>query len=413
MIELLATLFGAALGCVSVIPGVHSAALIAGLLPALGAQGLAGSCFVVAAAGAAMMTQALSKTFQPATAGTLASATPEVKMAYAGSGLVAVDNQNLWMIGGALVSLVLLIPIALTGLLFPDDVKAAIQTVSTWAQLPLMLLFTGTTLSLASNKLSTVLVMLLAAGLGFYSMGRVELAGNPSSLAPLLTGIFVLPTSLAIVMQTGQIKRLPPQRPATAADVDGFEHSWIGHVGGMITAVVAGVGASSAVASFAKTSTEEEYLSLQAAAEGSNNTVAMLLLVLIGAGHSSTAVAVQAMSGTKIDVLTGVLILFAGGIGITVGRKATVLLAPSYARLITAINPRHIAAAVLLLSMGIVVFETGTIGVLVASAAGALGLVARTSMVPNQALLMILTGPVLIQKLGLARELALALGIIH
>jgi TctA family transporter len=410
MVELLCTLLGVVAGCLSLVPGFHAAALIAGLLPLLGAHGLAGSCFVVAAAGSAMMVQALSKTFQPATKSTLHAATPEVKLAYSGRGLTAIAIQNFGTEVGACVALLCCVPLFLLAALFPKDMQSILRNVSSWIQLPLMLWFTWTLVKHAHNRGFTLLVVGLASVFGFYSMNRSELMGNPSSLAPLLTGIFVLPIGLSIISHKGKVEPLPAQ--LSAEQPKDFEHNWIGPFGGMITAIVSGVGASSAVASFASSSTEEEYLQLQALSEGANNTLALLLLVLIGAGHSSTAVAVQEMSG-KLDLVSGLAVLLAGGVGITLGSKVTTALAPHYAQLITRINAKHIALFVLGLSSLVLLAETGMTGLIVAGAAGALGLAARTSMVPNQALLMVLSGPVLIQKLGLARELALVLGIAH
>lgn len=145
MIELLAVLAGAAAGCLSAVPGVHAAALVAGLLPMLGAGGLAGSCFVTAAAGSAIIVQALAKTFQPATKQSMAGATPEVRMAYAGRGLAAVELQNLGSMVGSMIAVVLSVPVLLIGALFPEAVKAALGTVSGWLQLPLMIVFLAIT----------------------------------------------------------------------------------------------------------------------------------------------------------------------------------------------------------------------------------------------------------------------------
>jgi len=409
MIVVLATLAGALTGCLSIVPGLHATALVAGLLPLLGASGLAGSCFVVATAGAAMITQALSKTFQPATQETLRSATPEVRMAYAGEGLKAVEIQVVSTGGGALGALFFLGLLIGIAAIFPDDVRPALQTLSKWVQVPAMLYFTYVTVSHAGHKLATTLVITLAGLLGFYSMNRVELMGNPASLAPLLTGIFVLPVTLSILGHAGKTKPLPPQQPAGKVPL--YENSWIGLVGGMLTAVISGIGASSAVASMAKTAGEDEYLAMQAAAEGANNTVALLLLILIGAGHSSTAVAVQEMSGSNVGLVAGAAIMLAGGIGIGAGVQVAGTFGERYAGFISGVNPKLVAGLVLLTSTAVLLFETGTAGALVALAAGALGYAARVSMVPNQALLMVLTGPVIIQKLGFARELALVLGL--
>lgn len=409
MIALLATLAGALVGCLSAIPGLHATALIAGLLPMIGANGLAGSCFVVAAAGSAMVVQALSKTFQPATQETLRSATPEVRMAYAGEGLKAVNMQVINVGAGAVASLFALSLVIGVTAIFPDDLKPVLQAISKIVQIPAMIYFMIITVVHAGQKLATALVITLASLLGFYSMNRVELMGNPASLAPLLSGIFVIPVTLSILGHRGKTKQLPKQNPVT--NIPEYANTWIGAFSGMLTAVISGVGASSAVASLAKTTTEEEYLAMQASAEGANNTVALLLLILIGAGHSSTAVAVQEMSGAEIGLVAGAAILLAGGIGVAAGIQFVERYAERYANLITGINPKTMAAAVLLASTAVLLVETGTAGAMVALAAGALGYAARVSMVPNQALLMVLTGPVLIQKLGFAKALGLALGV--
>jgi len=409
MIVVLATLAGTLTGCLSIIPGLHATALVAGLLPLLGAHGLAGSCFVVSAAGAAMITQALSKTFQPATRETLRSATPEVRMAYAGEGLRAVMIQVISTGAGAVGTMLCLAPLAVMAAMFPDDVRPALQTISKWAQVPAMLYFVFMTLAHAGHKFMTTLVVALAGLLGFYSMNRVELMGNPASLAPLLTGIFVLPVTLSILGHSGKTQPIPAQSQAN--NVQYYKTAWVSLAGGMATAVISGIGASSAVASMAKTATEDEYLAMQATAEGANNTLALLLLILIGAGHSSTAVAVQEMSGINVGLVAGATILLAGGIGIAAGTQFAGRYAEQYARLITLVNPKLVAALVLLASVGVLLAETGMAGAVVAVAAGALGYAARVSMVPNQALLMVLTGPVIIQKLGLAKPLALVLGL--
>lgn len=410
MLELIAALGGAAAGCLSVIPGVHAAALVAGLLPMLGAGGLAGSCFVVAAAGSAMITGALSKTFQPATRESLAGSTPEIRMAYDGRGLAAIELQNLGTMAGSAITVLLLVPVIVLGALFPDTVKDAISTLSGWLQVPLILLFTLITLVQAGNKGWTLVTMVLAGGLGFYAMGRQELMGNPASLAPLLTGIFVLPVSMMVLgQQAGALLRIPAQVPEDITPGD--EANSLAPIGGMLTAITAGVGSSSAISVMAERFTEEDYLYAQASSEGANNTLALLLLILIGAGHSSSAVAVQEMSGARLDLFAGALLLFATGMGMAFGKQAVNACTNAYIRVVSRINPKLIASAVLAMSVGTVCWETGTTGLLVMLAAGSVGYAAKTCMVPNQALLMILTGPVIIQKLGLAKPLALVLGL--
>lgn len=376
----------------------------------LGAGGLAGSCFVTAAAGSAIIVQALAKTFQPATKQSMAGATPEVRMAYAGRGLAAVELQNLGSMVGSMIAVVLSVPVLLIGALFPEAVKAALGTVSGWLQLPLMIVFLAITWVQAKKWFFTLVTMVLAGGLGFYAMGREELMGNPASLAPLLTGIFVIPVTLMVLGHQGKLERLPKQTPEEITPSD--EANTIAPLGGILTAIVAGVGASSAVSVFAERFDEEDYLYMQASAEGANNTLALLLLVLIGAGHSSSAVAVQEMTGsTQVDLFAGFLLVCATGLGMGFGRELVKVITPTYVSTIGRINPKLIACFVLIVSVLTVWYETGATGLLVMASAGALGYAAKMSFVPNQALLMILTGPVLVQKLGLARELAIALGI--
>lgn len=407
MTIVLGALLGIGLGLLSALPGVHVSVLLVGLLPLLGLDPLAAAAALVGTVGSGMTATTLAKTFHPATKQTIQAATPEQRMAYNGHGKKAVRIQlfAIWSGAGA----VLLCALPLLGIFtwFPRDAQALVDSIK-----PLGLLFIigflVTTWYQARNKALTALVMVAGGLVGFYVLNHPALVGNASSLAPLLSGVFALPALLMILFHSGHIRPFPRQR-ADQGDHNHLSQVW-GALGGILTAMTAGLGSGSAVSLFAESVTEEEYLGMHTASESANNLFAILLLIVAGASHSGVGVALKQQL-PQIDVTLGIILLFIIFLGLQAGTQLITWCTDFYVKLVTRVPQKLLALFVLLLSLGLVLGETGSVGLLAALAAGCLGLAARLYCLPNQALSTVLVGPVLIYYVGMAGPLAHLMGI--
>ncbi len=406
----LAAIGGILLGMLSALPGVHVTVLLIGLLPILTIRGDLAAIALVGAVGSSQATTALAKTFHPVTNLTVKSATPEQVMAYVGQGLKAIKIQlHASWVGWALIS-VLGIPLILWALINTDELKTILNGLKP-VTLPIILGFMAFIAWRAHNKLMTLATLVVGSLLGFYSLNLPALAGNPASLAPLLGGVFALPGLLMVVFERGRVQRFPTQRAVRFRPPTGPTLGY-GAFGGVLTALVAGVGSGSAVSCLADQTDHEEYLGMHTASETANHISAVLLVILVGITHSGVGVALKQQLPVVDWALTGVLFLTLT-VGMILGTQITESTANTYATWISRVPQRTTALAVAVCTVALIWHETGFTGILVAITASTIGLAARLNCVPNQALSAVLMGPVLITALGLAEPLGRLFGIMR
>lgn len=410
--SLLAIVVGSLIGLTAAIPGIHPSVLLVGLLPILGFGGPAGAILVCAATGAALGASALAKTFHPTSSSTIGSATPEQKMAYRGNGLKAISIQMNANWHGLFIVMVLMVPIVLVVALNPPGVIEGLLNVIK-PLVPLLILGLITVMVIqASNKVATLIITALAGGLGFFALNMPAMQGNAFALSPLLAGIFSIPALVLVIATTGASAKFPKQKTHTGATFRTCEWTIAGALGGTVTALTAGLGSGAAVSPFAEHVKEEEYLGMHTAAEAANNAFAILLFVVAGATRSASAVTLQ-QSLTNPGIVTGVILLMAVLIGLWVSTHFAKNYTSQYVNLVSAVSPKFMAFAVLGIVLAFVGYETGIPGFVIALVATSLGLAARANCVPNQALVTVLTGPVLIYHMGLAGPMAQLFHITH
>lgn len=409
MIELFGVLFGAALGLLAIVPGIHPTIVLAGLLPLLGIHGIFGACAIVGALGSSQAVMGLAKTYHPATQQSMQAATPEQVMAYSGRGklALAIQTQATWtgVTTVLVLATLLLLFQALTGGI---DVTPLIKALS-----PLLIgLYLVVTVGSASRKAVTLAVVLLGTVVGFYTLNHPALVGNPSSLAPLLGGIFTVAALSQVIFHRGNVQSFPAQRPVTATRWVFAERQYLGALSGLTTAMIAGLGSGAMVSFFAGHVREEEYLGMHTASESANNAFAILLFILVGATHSGAGVALKQNVHT-LGLVTGILMILAIVVGLYLGTAFVRRIEDAYVGLVSRLPQKQVAVGVLVLTLAIIFFETGLVGLIATILSACLGLIARLYFVPNQALMSVLVGPVLVYYLGLAGPLAGLLGVVR
>jgi TctA family transporter len=407
----LAAAFGTLAGLLSALPGLHISILLIGALPLLGVNGPVGAVVLVTAIGSGLIASNLAKTFHPATADTIRSATPEQILAYRGDGLKAVGIQHQAVWAGVLTVLMLAAVLLPLRTLIGTGFAAVITMVTGWLVLPLLLLFTGLVVRQAKHKLPTVAVIILATGLGFYTLNCAALTGNHNALAPLLGGGFALPALAMVVLHRGRVQPFPKQRVVNSAAKPAPEQVW-GALGGIATALTAGLGSGGAVSVFADQVNHEEYLGMHTASEAANHVFAVLLFILVGTTHSGTGVALRQQLVSP-GLAMSLLLLVALALSTFVAHYVAQQVVGRYVSCIGRIPQRSAAMVITVVTLALLFTETGLAGIAVAIAAAALGWCAKTNFVPNQAMTFTLTGPVLVYHLGLSGWLASVLHVLH
>lgn len=412
MIELiLGLLLGTGAGLLSAIPGVHTSVLLIGLLPLLGIKGSLGAVALTSAIGSGVIAGSLAKTFHPATSTTLASATPEQVMAYRGDGIRAVWIQIQASWTGLLVVGLAAVPLLLLRLLSEEDVENLFKVLGGFSPL-LIVTFLVVTTWTARKRVVTALVLVLSALVGFVGMNVPALAGNPMVLSPLLAGIFSIPALGMVVFEHGHTVPIPRQQPLRSTRGVASPLQYHGAWAGILTALVAGLGSGSAVSLFAERVKPEEYLGMHTASETSNNAFALLSFILVGTAHSGTGVALK-MGSSSPSLVFGLFLMAAVLVGLVASSAVIMRVAPGYSRVISHLNPRVVATLVLAFTVTLVAVETGPAGLMVAAVATLLGLAAKLHFAPNQALLAVLAGPVLLYHTGLSGPVAGLLGVLR
>jgi TctA family transporter len=403
-------LLGVAAGLLAAIPGIHVSVLLIALLPLLGIHGEAGAIAITTAVGSGLVASTLSKTFHPATRETLKAATPEQTLAYAGDGLKALQVQTYAIWSGILTVALLSLPLLAIKLVADIPVRTLLDNAVRPIAPLLVIIFFAATIGQASKKLLTATIIVTATILGFWSTHLPALTGNTQVLTPLLGGLFAIPTLLMVLTSRDAPLKFPAQRPASKYQPQ--EANIAGALGGVATALTAGLGSGAAVSVFAKHSNPQTYLGMTAAAEASNNAFAIILFIVAGLSRSGSAVALK-QDLYDPNLPTALLLLTALFIGLTVTSNLVTQGGEHYARLVSHVPQRFTSAVVLTGTLAIIVHETGAPGLAVALAATALGLAAKLYYAPNQSLIAVLAGPVLIYQLGLAEPLARVLNLLQ
>lgn len=409
---LLAALVGTLAGLLSALPGLHISILLIGALPLLGISGPMGAVALVCAIGSGLISSNLAKTFHPATSETIKSATPEQLLAYRGDGLLALRIQDQAVWAGVLTVLILGVAgLPLRTLIGEHDFSTMLNWLMGWLVVPLIILFLVLVVRQAKHKLSTVVTLCGGTVLGFYTLNCPALTGNHNVLAPLLGGGFALPALLMVLAHTDKVRAFPKQRGCLLRAKPAPEQVW-GALGGIVTALTAGLGSGGAVSVFADHVTHEEYLGMHTASEAANHAFAVLLFVLVGTTHSGAGVALK-QELAKSDLTTGLLLLVCLPLSLLFATHFSRQLAPNYIKMVTKVPQRVLAALISAVTLVLIFTETGWAGVAVAIASAALGWCAKINFVPNQAMVSVLTGPVLIYHLGLSASLAQLLHVMH
>lgn len=408
MIELFGLGAGILIGLLGLLPGLHPAVILVGLLPALAIGGDVGAMIIAGALGSSAISTTLAKTFHPASIQTLASATPEQVMAYRGKGPEAVLNQLMGSWVGLATALLIAVP--LLALSTIQDLGMAYHTLIKPLAPMVILSFSFLVVVFAGKKLVTVVTMLAATLLGFVAFNHPSFT-SVDVMGSLLGGVFAAPTLLMVILSPeGQVKSFPKQlagRMPTAS----FKAA-LGALLGVKTALIAGLGASTAVSIFAGRVKDREYVAMQSASDASNNAIALVLFIVAGITRSGAAVAIQT-SGVKPDLWLGLLLLLGVLGGAAIGTIAVTKLLTGYSDTVAALSPKLVAAIVLASVVGFSTWHAGAAGLMLLVVSTLLGLGAKLSFAPNQALLSVLTGPVLIYYLGLSGVVAQTLGIMH
>jgi len=404
----LAMLLGTVAGLLSAVPGLHISVLLVGALPLLHIVGPSGALVLVGAIGSGLIATNLAKTFHPATAETIQSATPEQVLAYQGRGLQAlhIQNEAVWLGVGVVLAISLLtLPFASI-----TPFNNLINSVMGVLTLPILISFLALVVWQAKHKAATIAVILCGTLLSFYTSNSPAMV-NGNSLAPLLAGGFSLPALFMVFAHRGQVKDFPAQQPYKPRYKKKAWSIW-GALAGVLTAMTAGMGSGGAVSVCAGHMSHEKYLSMHTASESANHVFAVLLFFLIGTSYSGTGIALkQQLAVPSLSV--GCLLILALPISLAIGTVFSWQIARSYVKVVTAIPQRTLAIGVACLTVTLLYIETSPVGVAVAVVAATLGWTARKNFVPNQAMVSVLTGPVLVYKLGLSKPLAAALGVLH
>jgi len=365
-------LLGTCLGLLELVPNAHPQILALTLLPWLGLGFLDNLLLVTSLLVTSLFMHSLGHTYHPIPRSLLASAEPAQKMAYEGLGwfATAIQSQAIpYGIGGAIVFVPLLVLLPVRAFLIP--LTLALAGLAVWK---------------TRNKLSALLVLGFACGVGqcAQSLGH-------AGMTPLLSGLFTLPPLLHLLMQ-GRSLPLPAQTAAAPGPVPAFAEN--DSLLGCVAALLPGISSSSMAHLRVNDQTAPwQYLSITAPQHAASAMAALLLLVLTGSPHSGLAVA---LFGTApwmpMGYTLGVMILSVLFL-IPVGFWLVQRLEAPYIRLVQAIPQKGLALLMLPVVIGLIGHHAGPYGLVLAGAACSVSLLQKALHVPNQILLQALTIP--------------------
>ncbi len=402
-------LVGLAISLLNLFPGIHPAGILLMLLPslALGTDGALAAAAV--STGAGSLLHVLNVAYQPMSRRMIAGADVATKLAYQGYGpaVVRLHTQAVWMgfTGVCVLGALFILP-QLLGHNSAQAFGRAIGAIAPWVLAAAIIL----TIVRADRKISTVMICGMAAAIGFVTFNCAGLAGNPWAMTPLLSGLFMAPIAASLLVKQKPLKMQADQDNIWETDP---AIQTLGSLLGCLTGFLAGIGTSSVVALVRSDDMEDEdYLSLGAAADSANSMFALLAYCLIGSTRSGTAAAL-AEAAPQVDAIGSILCLGFIALGLLLGHNLVAALHGVYRFVIHKLPQRTFAAGLLVMTTWLVITQTGASGLLIYIAAWLLSTQARAWYVPNQALLVSLTGPVLIYYLGLSGSLATIFGLMH
>lgn len=392
-VVILGVAVGLLLSLLSLLPGLHLASLMMGILPLMwgGDMALAVAATLV---GSCSMLHILHKAYHPVARSMLGGAEAATQLAYEGRGPAVVEAHRQAVItAAALVVAVggLCSLVNLGGVNPLETMAGLVKPAMPWILLGVLAL-----ICLQSRRPVVTAIITLAAGLlGFMSFQLPALQGNHWAMAPLLGGLFALPASVALLTAPAAMA-LPEQRQGHWNEVPEIDIT--GSIIGMITGFLAGVGTGSLVTLFQPDDTIDR-LALDSSADAANALFAMVAFSLMGTTRSGDAAALAA-AAPDVDAIGALMCCGLLGVGVWVGGIWLKRLEAPYRELVHSLPQRGLGLGLTVVHLGLVVSMTGLAGVLIMLAGWAISAQARKWHVPNQALMATLIGPVLIYHLG-------------
>jgi TctA family transporter len=392
---LLGFILGVLISLLTLIPGLHAASLLMVVLPLMGTEvAISAACVSI---GCSSMLGILGTVKSPVTKETLMQSDVAVKLAHKGylDAVVRIHTMSVW-VAFCVVSVIAGVTVfsVVVGENLLWELSQLVKGVVPWI---LGFVLVGVVLR-SSRPVRTALITLGGVYLGFWVFNGAGLRSNPWVMTPLLSGLFMVGSTLSLLFSRGEALVLPSDRvnhweinPETEVK---------GALIGCITGFLAGIGTSSLVALVGGCGDEEDYLALQSAADAANNFFAVLAFVLIGSTRSGSAAAIATIANS-VSAFDALIYLSLISAGLIIGEKLLRGLSS-----VGEILPKRLLALVTLIGTVCLCYKTtGSVGLLVLVGAWLLGSQARAWHVPNQALLAVMIGPVMLYYLGATKIL--------
>ncbi len=397
---------GILLGILSgLVPGFHLATIftillglrVANLIPA---EALA--LAVTAGAGTVVFTRLLSHIYHPTAQDQLDYADPAVRLAYDGLGnyaleaLIRATKHGAWF---AVPATAVILFVSFLGFQIGKTPGfVAIIAIVVWVLMTMR----------NAKKTWVTLAAILAAGLyGYIAMHHPASRGSEHALAPLLAGLFAIPSGYFLFAEAkSKPAKFPKQMPFYPEDLDLDEDlAPRGQVLGAITGFLAGLGAGSLVSTMQDDiETDLDYAFFQTVADATNDLLAIGLVLTIGLGRSGeAAILKQVLPEMNLAMILACILAMMSGLWF--GHTIVKLIAKHYAKLSTKIDPRIIAALTLATGLASSWIASQWIGLAIATAGCLIAVALRTLKVPAQVSLAALAFPVLIYSMGLVPAL--------
>lgn len=398
-------LLGVATGIfTSLIPGLHTGLALT-LLVACGMQTLFGTefavTFIATAAGTSLYTRRLAAVYHPsAGSGNVASLDPALAMTAQGRGP---DALKIMIMGTDAAWPVIVVAGFFVLVTSVSHSNAAMELNKALGGIGLLVILAWIvfTVMRSKNQIEACVAFAMTGTLGYMVLHHPSLRGNEHAMAPLMSGLFGIPITLAVLRER-ILHELPVQKPSEVIRIDA-SNSLIGSVLGAVTGFLAGLGAGSlATMAAEETISNENYLLLSSSAESTNDIMALLLVLAAGMGRSGEAVLLGRVAGqttsSQVVVILALIVLAA-----FIGRKATFVLEPVYDKLIRIFPAQFWAFLVLCLAIGQVLLVGNILlGLILTFAGVCLSLWTRSCKLPLQISFAGIAVPVLVTSTGMA-----------
>lgn len=240
-----------------------------------------------------------------------------------------------------------------------------------------------------SNKLKSVFVFVCAGALGYAVLNsRLE---NP--LFPLLGGFFGI-ASLAVSLKSNT--NLPKQELSETTEfkkLPGIISGAIGTFSGFITAILPGIGASTAAAigSLLKKESESSgFLIMIGAISTVNFFMSIAALTVLGKARNGAIVAIQAIYPEVPSILLIGACLLAAGLAV----QLAIWFSRAALEIVQMINYAAVVKSVIVLLLGLTMILSGWQGLLVLGLAAAVGYYSNLENVPRNTMMACILVPV-------------------